>query len=246
MKILSKALKKTINLIIPRQCLSCYDVIEEEGIFCPPCWAGLTFITDPVCYACGFPFPYVDENDQGTQALCGSCVQTLPAYGHLRSVVAYDGGIRELILRFKHGDAVYAAPGLARLMALALQKWPRKIDLIAPVPLHFSRLFKRRYNQAAVLATALSRETGIPVDNQLLERVKATVSQGGLSRKERAENVKHVFRVASGRAESIRGKTILLIDDVMTTGATVESCACALLGQDSVCDVDVLTVARVV
>jgi ComF family protein len=168
-----------------------------------------------------------------------------PAYGRARAVMRYDDNSRRLILAFKHADRLDMGPSLAAWSARAGAELLESADLIAPVPLHRFRLWRRRYNQAAVLAMALSNVAGRPVLIDLLRRVRSTPSQAGLSASQRRRNVQGAFAVRASRAAGLKAKRVLLIDDVMTTGATVESCARALLAAGAA-QVDILTIARVV
>jgi ComF family protein len=179
----------------------------------------------------------------GADALCGNCIRERPAYDRARAVFRYDDASRGLVLAFKHGDRIDAAPAYARWLARAGGALIEGADLIAPVPLHWTRLFHRRYNQSALLANALARLSGRPAAPDLLRRKRRTPSQGGLGRAERARNVRNAFAVRRG--VSVEGKRVLLVDDVLTTGATVEACAKTLL-KSGAAAVDVLTLARVV
>lgn len=228
-----------LDLLLPPQCLACRAIVAEPGALCGPCFAKLRFITAPCCAACGLPF----EFDPGADALCGDCIRRRPAYGRARAVFRYDDASRGLVLAFKHGDRIDAAPAYARWLARAGGELIAEADAIAPVPLHWSRLFRRRYNQSALLANALARITGRAVTPDLLRRRRRTPPQGGMGRAERVRNVRGAFALGPGRA--VAGKRILLIDDVLTTGATAEACA-AVLTKAGAKAVDVLTLARVV
>ncbi len=157
----------------------------------------------------------------------------------------YDDHSRGLILRFKYADQLDGAPSYGTWLARAGAELVREADLIAPVPLHRWRLLRRRFNQSAVLAHALGRQAGKPVAADLLVRTRATPSQGGLNFRQRRRNVRNAFAVRRPRAASVRGRRVLLVDDVLTTGATVEACAKALLAAGA-SGVDVVVLARVV
>jgi len=229
-----------LDLLLPPQCLSCRQVVAAPGTLCGVCFATLRFLSAPCCAACGIPFEF---DLGGADALCGACIRARPSYDRARAVFRYDDASRGLILAFKHGDRIDAAPAYARWLARAGHALIADADLIAPVPLHWTRLFHRRYNQSALLTNALARLAGLPAAPDLLRRRRRTPSQGGLGRAERVRNVRGAFAVRTGRP--VAGKRILLIDDVLTTGATVEACATALR-KAGAASVDVLTLARVV
>ncbi|MGE0093166.1 MAG: double zinc ribbon domain-containing protein [Alphaproteobacteria bacterium] len=231
-----------LDLLLPPQCLSCRQVVAAPGTLCGACFAKIRFLSAPCCAACGTPFEF---DPGGADALCGNCVRERPSYARARAVFRYDDSSRSLVLAFKHGDRIDAASAYARWLARAGDALIADADLIAPVPLHWTRLFHRRYNQSALLANALARLVERPVLPDLLHRRRRTPSQGGLGRAERVRNVRGAFAVRTGSRPSVAGKRILLVDDVLTTGATVEACASALLKADALA-VDVLTLARVV
>jgi ComF family protein len=216
-------------------------VVDEAGGLCAKCWPEVEFIAAPRCDCCGSPFPY--EADDGL--ICGSCHERPPHWRKARSVFRYSGQSRKLVLAFKHGDRTDAAPGFARWMQRAGSDILTDVDLLVPVPLHRWRLFLRRYNQAALLANELGRSTGIKVIPDLLLRTRRTTSQGQLGRGEREGNVKNAFKVRSARRNALENKAVLLIDDVLTSGATANECAKTLVAGGAK-SVDVLTLARVV
>lgn len=229
-----------LDMLLPPQCLSCRAIVAEPGTLCGACFAKIRFLSAPCCAVCGMPFAF---DPGGADALCASCIRDRPAYDRARAVFRYDDASRGLILAFKHGDRIDAAPAYARWLLRAGGELVAAADCIAPVPLHWTRLFRRRYNQSALLANALARLAGRPAVPDLLRRRRRTPSQGGLGRAERIRNVRGAF-AARARAE-VADKRILLVDDVLTTGATVEACASVLL-KAGASAVDVLTLARVV
>ncbi|MDA0704375.1 MAG: ComF family protein [Proteobacteria bacterium] len=232
-----------LDALLPPRCLACPEAVGAPGALCPTCWSALAFIAPPYCACCGTPFEFAGQSAQGI--LCGACIAHPPVCGRARAALRYDDGSRSLILRFKHGDRTHAAPAFGRWLARAGSDLLSDAELIVPVPLHWTRLFARRYNQSALLALALGRESGCPALVDGMERRRRTPSQGRLGRAGRAKNVRGAFAVAAGRRVRIEGRRVLLVDDVLTTGATIEACKRALLsaGAESV---DALTLARVV
>jgi ComF family protein len=238
---LRRAARLLLDLALPARCLKCGEVLGggEEGL-CPSCWATLRWLGEPCCACCGLPF----EFEAGEEARCGQCITEPPAFETARAAIAYDSESRDLVLRFKHADRTDAAPFLAAMMARAGARLLSRADLMAPVPLHWRRLFARRYNQSALLARELARLGAKPWLPQALRRRRATPSQGHLGKAARARNVAGAFVVPPVSKAKIAGRRVLLIDDVLTTGATVEACAATLVRAGAGA-VDVLTLARV-
>ena len=230
---------RLLDVLLPPLCLICDEPVGGTATLCPGCWKQIQFIAPPVCDCCGAPF----DIPAGAGMLCGSCLVTPPPYKSARAAMLYDDVSRQLILGFKHGDRTYAAQALAVWMHRA-GDFLNEADALLPVPLHRQRLFKRRYNQSSLLAQRVGRLSGKPVLADALRRVRATPIQGKLKRKERQENVKGAFAVVSRYAPEIEGKTLVLIDDVLTTGATVEECTRVLLKAGAK-QVHVLTLSRV-
>ena len=228
-----------LDLLLPPRCLRCGVAVGAEGALCAACWRSITFLGEPCCGCCGLPFDY----DQGPEALCGGCAREPPAFARARAALRYDEESRRLILAFKHGDRLHLAPAFGAWMRRAGARLLAEADVLIPVPLHWTRLFARRYNQAAVLAQALAKASGPPVGADWLERRRRTPSQGKRNRAARRRNVAGAFALRPGRP--VAGKRILLIDDVLTTGATVDECA-RVLRRAGAASVDVLTLARTV
>lgn len=235
-------LHKLLDSILPRRCRKCGKILTTEGELCEKCLKELNFIYPPYCSKCGYP---LNEEQIKSKMLCPSCLKKNRSPFRLsRSALHYDDGSKNLILAFKFMDKTENARLLAAMLKVAGEDiFAAGTDFIVPVPLHYTRLVKRRYNQSVLLSRELSRYTGLPVDCFSLVRHKATRPQVEFSGSERIKNVKDAFSVR--HPEKIKGKRIVLIDDVMTTGSTLRECALALkkAGAKSV---DTLTVARVV
>ena len=229
--------------MLPPLCLGCSEIVDEPGSLCVECWGRVSFLSTPHCTYCGYPFPA--DADAGSDALCGTCLAHPPRYRRARAVVAYDERSRKLVLPFKHGDRTDMARAYGAWMARAGSELLADADLIAPVPLHWRRLLSRRYNQAVLLARGVARQAARPLAPDLLRRVRWTGSQAGLKARERRSNVRQAFEVHPRWASGVRGKGVVLVDDVLTTGATVEACARALQ-RAGASHVDVLTLARVI
>jgi ComF family protein len=231
-----------VDTMLPPRCLSCGAMVDQAHALCASCWASQSFIAPPFCSRCGVP---LSGRGETTDLVCGACFARPPRYERARSVFCYDDASRKIILGFKHADRTQAAPAFAAWMLRAGAELVAQADVIAPVPLHYFRLLRRRYNQAALLALGIGRRADKPVAVDLLKRQRATPSQAGLGARERRRNVARAMAVNPRRAGGLKGKRVLLIDDVLTTGATVDACVRALRGA-GVGAVDVLTLARVV
>ncbi len=203
-------------------------------------WSQIHFLDDPVCDGCGTPFEYL----LGAGVRCAACTAHPRDFARARAACLYDDAARGPILQLKHADRTDLAPLFARWLGRAARDLLAEADAIVPVPLHPFRLLGRRYNQAAEIARPLSRLSGVTYLPDALVRVRATESQGGKSGSGRRRNVAAAFDVPAARVKQVAGRRILLIDDVMTTGATVEGCARALL-KAGASAVDVAVVARV-
>ncbi|MBC7951089.1 MAG: ComF family protein [Rhodospirillaceae bacterium] len=240
----ARLMRVAVDAVLPPLCLCCGALVSEPGALCPMCWEKVGFLSAPQCDACGHPFEF-DPGEIGGHALCAPCLNKAPPWRHARAVFRYDDQSKPLVLRFKHSDRLEGAPAFARWMARAGAELLTGTDVIVPVPLHRFRLLSRRYNQAALLALALGKVAGLAVAPDLLVRSRMTLSQGHMNREERRVNVRGAFAVRPRQLPQIRGKAVLLIDDVMTTGATVGECASVLMDAGAAA-VDVLTLGRVV
>lgn len=228
-----------LDALLPPHCLTCEAAVDAQGALCADCFAGLSFVTAPMCERCGVPFAHA-----GLGPLCPSCVAWPPAFAAARAALRYDAAAQRLILPFKHADRTEFAATLARHMARAGAGLLARADLVAPVPLHWRRLIARRYNQAALLSARLARGAGRPHVPDLLRRVRRTPPLGERGAAERAALLEGVFALSSTGARRVEGRRVLLVDDVMTSGATVEACARVLL-EAGAAAVEVLAAARV-
>jgi ComF family protein len=232
--------RRSLDVALPRLCPVCRDLVADSGL-CPSCWSKLAFIAPPYCPRLGIPFVY----DPGPGILSMQAIADPPSYQRARAAVRYDDTARALVHAFKYGDRFDLAPMLGNWMARAGHELLDGADALMPVPLHWTRLWTRRFNQSAALAGAISKISGVPVAHEQLARVKATAQQVGLSRKDRASNVQGAFRVPPAAKAEVAGRRLVLVDDVLTSGATSDACARALL-RAGAAEVDVLVFARVV
>ena len=239
-RILTHTLELCLHCIYPPICLNCRQSIREPHALCPNCWSQLSFIEPPFCEILGLPFAYDLGETCSLQALMAP-----PFFKKARSVVRYSGIARSLVHHLKYGDRLETASLLGRMMWYSGRDLLKKSDLIVPVPLHRWRLWKRRFNQAALLASKISQLSGIPWHGTLCIRRKNTPSQVGLKRAQREKNLRDAFSVPSTYSQRLHGKHVLIIDDVFTTGASVNSLSKTLL-DGGAASVNVLTFARVI
>lgn len=238
-----KAGAHALDLVYPPVCMACRRATSAHFGLCPDCWTKMRFIEKPYCERLGTPFD-VDLGQPGL--LSPEAIANPPVFSRARSVVRFDDGPARLIVhRLKYYDRLEVARPVGRWMARAGAELLDDADLLAPVPMHRLRLLGRKHNQAALLCEAISRQTGVPAAMRALERVKATPPQVGLSRAQRATNLQGAFRVGEAGKLAVLDRKIVLVDDVMTSGATANAAARVLLRAGAK-RVDALTFARVV
>lgn len=235
------ALQTLMRTIYPPRCLNCGDMVDSDFGLCGPCWRDTPFIGGLVCDLCGTPLP---GGVAGEIAHCDDCLRIARPWSQGRAAVLYDGNGRKMVLALKHGDRHEIAQPAARWMALAARPMLQPGTVLAPVPLHWSRLLRRRFNQSALLAQALSRETGLPHCPDLLRRVRRTEVLDGKGRDQGFAALTAAISVHPKRADVIENRAVLLVDDVMTSGATLAASAeaCIAAGASQVC---VIVLARV-
>lgn len=242
---LGKAAIGLVDTILPHRCLSCRITVDKGAAagLCADCWGKIHFLTSPMCHCCGRPFETGSATEK--KELCLSCLAHPPAFDQARAVFAYTDTSRDLILTLKHGDALHGVPIFGHWLARVGAEFLHEADIIAPVPLHPWRLFIRRYNQSALLALAVKRAIPCPslrYVSQLLRRNRATPSLGHLKPEIRHRHLHSAITVTQPLL--VKGKRILLIDDVMTSGATFTECSRALRIAGAA-EINVLSLARV-
>ncbi len=241
------ALRPVLDFALPPRCPGCGAITADTHRFCLACWSQLVFLGEPCCAICALPFEHAGE----AGATCAGCLAEAPAFDRMRAAVAYGDIPRKVALKLKYGGR----PGVAETMARFIERHlPQRQDAeipgpatvwVAPVPLHRWRIWKRGYNQAALIATALARRSDLEPHLDLLERLKATPPLKGMNPQQRRDAVRGAFRLSARHAEAVRGRTVLLVDDVYTSGATVTACA-RILKRAGAARIEVLCWARVV
>ena len=231
-----------LDVLLPPHCLTCDSPVEAPGQFCPGCFGRTAFITAPLCVSCGRPFEAAGQG--GLDSVCEGCRAYPPAWSEARAALRYDDQARRILMPFKYGDRVEVARALAPHMARAGAVLLQDADLLVPVPLHRWRLLSRRYNQSALLAQVLSRLSGRPAVLDGLRRVRPTSSLGHLSGAQRRAELAGAFQVRASRVPILTDARVLLVDDVLPSGATADACARVLLAAGAA-RVDVLAAARV-
>jgi ComF family protein len=236
----SKCWAGVVDFLTPPLCLGCQTPVTAGAALCLDCWHKLHFIDDPVCDVLGMPFAY----DEGEGAISPAAMADPPHWNKARAAVAFNDASKHLVHLLKYQDTQEAGLAMARMMVGAGRTLLTEADLILPVPLHRKRLWQRRFNQAAFLTQAISTAVQKPWAYDVLLRIEATTSQVGLDAKERRKNVRGAFQVPPEKRCYIEGKTVVLVDDVRTTGATADTCA-EILKQSGAAQVHVLSFALV-
>lgn len=234
-------IQTAIELVYPPRCLTCGDLTATDFGLCGRCWRDTPFVGGTACASCGLSLP---GEDDGHPIECDDCLRQPRPWQDGRAALLYHGQARALVLALKHGDRSELARPAARWMAQAGKPLFRPDMLIAPVPLHWSRLLKRRYNQSALLAHALGREVGLSVCPDLLVRHKRTPALEGKTASQRAETLRNAIAVHPRRSKMLKGRSVLLVDDVMTSGATLAACTRVCL-EAGAAHISVLVLARV-
>jgi ComF family protein len=229
-----------INTVYPPRCMACPEPTDGPHGLCAACWRDTHFVTGAACAKCGVPLVgEAEENDT-----CESCLRHPPAWDRGAAAMLYRGAGRRMVLALKHGDRLDMVRPLAGWMAQAGRAQLADAEIIAPVPLHWRRMVRRRYNQSAELARALSRRSGVPLAADLLRRRRFTVPQERMDRATRASNQSGAFAVNPRRVAALACRRVLLVDDVLTSGATLSNCAETLRAAGAA-RIDVLVLCRV-
>lgn len=234
--LLKGVLRPLVDYALPPRCPGCGMIVAADDSFCLDCWSGMDFLAEPCCARCGLPF----EHEMGEGSLCGTCIADPPPFDSARAVLAYGDVARKVALRLKYGKRI----GLARLIAGQMARRLPLLDappLIVPVPLHRWRLWWRGFNQSALIADHLGRLADLPVDKHGLSRRRATRPLRGMNPAQRARAVRGAFALAE--EHGFKGRAIVLIDDVHTSGATAAACA-RLLKRGGASSVHLLCWAR--
>lgn len=226
---------------MPPRCLGCGESVGEQGTLCTSCWPDITYITSPECHQCGLPF----EHETVPGVICADCSNKPPEYDQARAVFKYTPQSARLIARFKYYDHTHAATTYGRWLHNRVKPLLEQTDIIAPIPLHPRRLISRRYNQAALLTSELHRHSRVMAVMELIKRVRHIPPQASLTKRQRHWNVKNAFDINPKYRSLLQDKNIMLVDDVMTTGATVNECAKILKAQGAG-EIYVATLARTI
>jgi len=237
---LARLARLATDLVLPPTCPGCGRAVHDSNALCASCWSAIRFIAPPLCPVYGTPFAF----DLGEGIVSAEAIADPPPFRRARAAAIYGDVARRLVLEMKYHDRPHLAEVMAKAMVRAGRPLLADSGLIVPVPLYRWRLWRRRFNQAALLTASISRLTGVPHDPFVVERVKATRQQVGLTAVQRADNVRGAFRVPEAMTTRVAGRDVLLVDDVYTSGATAKAASRALLRAGAAA-VDVLTFARV-
>ncbi|MBK6465788.1 MAG: ComF family protein [Rhodobacter sp.] len=238
------SLQRAISAIYPPQCITCKALVASDFGLCPACWRDTPFITGLVCDKCGCPLPGEPELQGEAAAICDDCLRVARPWAQGRAAMLYDGNARRMILALKHGDRMELARPAGKWLRQAAEPILVPGMVVVPVPLHWWRMVRRKYNQSALLAAALAKAAQLEHCPDALIRSRNTGSQEGRGREDRFHNVRGAFQLHPRRGKRINGRPVLLVDDVMTSGATLAAAAEALLAGGAA-EVSVLSLARV-
>lgn len=238
---LMRGIQTAVSLIYPARCIGCGGLVDSDFGLCGACWSEVHFVVGTACESCGLPLP--GEAD-GFRIDCDSCLRTPPPWQQGRAALLYEGQGRRLVLGLKHGDRTEIAPVAGAWLERAARPLLRDQPLVCPVPLHWSRLMRRKYNQSALLSAALAHRAELPHCPDLLRRTRRTPALEGKTREERYRILGDAIAVHPARAAQLKGRNVLIVDDVMTSGATLSACADACL-QAGAAEVRVAVLARV-
>lgn len=230
---ISEYISSLRDLCFPLTCVCCDDFVETPGL-CADCWTKIRWISNPKCSICGMPF------ELNVCSVCAKCSASKPKFDKAVSVCVYDEFSKGMILKFKNGDATYLAYQFAAWMYRVAQVEIDSSDIIVPVPIYFWKRMRRKYNQAEELAREISKLSCVEYDPDVLVKTRSTLPQEGLSRAQRLKNLLRAFAVT----QDVRGKKILIVDDVLTTGSTINECA-KVLKKAGASEVRAVTIARV-
>ncbi len=234
-------LQAALHLIYPPQCMTCSELVATDFGLCGACWRDTPFITGLVCDKCGTPLP---GHEVGEKAYCDDCLAIARPWSRGRAALLYADNGRSIVLSFKHGDRLDLARAVARWLHKAAHPILEPDMLVAPIPLYWTRLLKRRYNQSAVMSSAVARLAKLDHCPDLLCRTRQTNSQDGRTRDGRFANLQGAIALHPRRALKVSGRHVLIVDDVMTSGATLAVAADACLAGGAA-QVSVLVLARV-
>lgn len=211
-----------LEFALPPRCPGCGAIVDGDHRFCIACWRQIDFLGSPQCVQCAFPMPFQESDD----VRCGACLAAPPAFDRTYAAASYGDLTRKLALKLKYGGKPASALTIAKLMARNVT--PRGNALLVPVPLHRWRIWRRGYNQSALLASALGRHSGLPVALSVLRRTASTPPLKNMNQARRRETVRGAFAIDPQGAAILKDRTIMLVDDIYTTGSTANACAKAL------------------
>lgn len=237
---LKAALRPVLDFALPPRCPACGVIVDDLGLLCGDCWSSVDFIGEPLCALCGVEIPAF----AGEGAQCGACLATPPPFDRARAVMRYGETGRTIAHRLKYGRRVSLADVMAGHMARLLPDCAVENMILVPVPLHRWRIWSRGFNQAALIARKIGKRTGLSVEVDLIRRIKSTPPLHALRRSERTKIVQGAFALAPGANAKMPGKTIILVDDIWTTGATASACA-RLLRKGGAGQIHIICWARV-